>query len=73
MEYDGPASMEVKIQYESGAITTSLYVLPDLLMAEAVFEKTCHTARSLSDAAQLLYETKAYKHIRPYTLPKRGE
>jgi hypothetical protein len=71
--YDGPATMEIKIQYESGSITTSHYLLPDLLMAESVFEKTCDTARSLSDAAHLLYETGAYKHIRPYMLPKRGE
>jgi hypothetical protein len=65
--------MEVTIQYESGSITTAHYVLPDLLMAESVFEETCKTARTLSDAAVQMHGTSAYKNLRPYPLPKRND
>lgn len=70
--YDGPATMEIKLQGEDGAITTVFYLLPDWLLSESVFEKTCDTARSLSDAAEALFDTRAYENIRQCTLPRKN-
>jgi hypothetical protein len=63
--------MEVKLQHEDGFTTTATYLLPDHLLAEAVFEGTRDRARHLSDAAELLYGTEAYKHLRPFPLSRR--
>lgn len=73
VQYNGPATIEVRIQHEDGFISTAYYTLPDRLMAESVFETTCNTLRTLSDVANTLHRTESYKHLRPFPLPKRGD
>lgn len=71
-QYDGPATMEIKIQHEDGMITTAIFLLPDNLLAESVFDATCEVARKLSDATEIIAKTHAYETLRPYSFPKRN-